>query len=305
MLVNLNRVASELKLSHQEYRLMGILIGLWNMAYNKAFPTVQYLAESCNMSKSTVLKNLDKLIDKHLLIVVKEKGRRNNYYITKNLFQKIAGTETILESTSWETTHDKHTKKKTDKKNHYDDQKQIKPDNLTREIILKLRQWNYKGVRDLLKQFSSEELKEIIQQVESYNPANKGAYFRVLLKSNNYNTCQPKDFQLHQQDKINLMLQYQYWKHKKTGYIYKVKPSIGQHLYIRYNSENEMVYFTEYQDFSDTLDNFIPATKEDLLHLNSNQAAKPDKNAIIADLINKNCHKEATQLRQIFKIKSL
>ena len=40
MLVNLNKIASEINLSHTEYRLMGVLIGLWNKEKGKIYYSI-------------------------------------------------------------------------------------------------------------------------------------------------------------------------------------------------------------------------------------------------------------------------
>lgn len=80
MLVNLNKLANKLNLSHSEYRLMANLIGLWNKNHNMAFPTIDYLAQNCCMGRSTIAMALKKLVRLNLLIVIRTSGKRNNYY---------------------------------------------------------------------------------------------------------------------------------------------------------------------------------------------------------------------------------
>ncbi|MEW5819254.1 MAG: helix-turn-helix domain-containing protein [Cyanobacteriota bacterium] len=92
MLLNLNLLSSKLPLSHQEYRLMGILIGLWNKNFLFAFPTTDYLAKYCKMSKSTINYCLLSLKNKGLLVVLKTKGKRNRYGFTNCLFEGLNKT---------------------------------------------------------------------------------------------------------------------------------------------------------------------------------------------------------------------
>ncbi|MEW5821206.1 MAG: helix-turn-helix domain-containing protein [Cyanobacteriota bacterium] len=86
MLFNLNKIAFERNLSNYEYRLLGVLITYWNKKQEKAFPTFDLLAKTCKMSKSTVVKTLDFLADKKLLVITKQKGSRNNYFFSSILF---------------------------------------------------------------------------------------------------------------------------------------------------------------------------------------------------------------------------
>lgn len=87
MLVNFNRLASDLRLSHAEYRLMCVLIGFWNKNSKRAFPTIKMLSEISRMSNSTIIKGLNNLVKAGLIIIIKDnKFKRNNYYLnTKKL----------------------------------------------------------------------------------------------------------------------------------------------------------------------------------------------------------------------------
>ena len=45
MIQRLNKLSCDIKLTHSEYRLMGVLIGLYNKQHDKAFPTIaQFLS---------------------------------------------------------------------------------------------------------------------------------------------------------------------------------------------------------------------------------------------------------------------
>ncbi|MGD9581899.1 MAG: helix-turn-helix domain-containing protein, partial [Vampirovibrionia bacterium] len=87
MLYNLNIIACELKLTHTEYRLMGILIGYWNKQQGKSFPTIKILAKQSCMSNSTVLKSLKHLTELGLILIAKDgKNGRQNYYLNQHKF---------------------------------------------------------------------------------------------------------------------------------------------------------------------------------------------------------------------------
>lgn len=107
MLVNLNKLSFELNLSHQEYRVMGVLIGLWNQKYQKAFPTIDYLAENCCMGKQTIIKILKRLSDLNFLIIDKYKNFRNNYYFSNLILPKdLCNRSEPVNSIACSTAHD-------------------------------------------------------------------------------------------------------------------------------------------------------------------------------------------------------
>ncbi|MEW5818722.1 MAG: helix-turn-helix domain-containing protein [Cyanobacteriota bacterium] len=95
MLVQLNKLAQDLNLSHAEYRILATLISLWNKKKGMAFPTINYLSVNCKMAKSTVLKILKKLVILDLIVVVKSSGRRNNYLLTNKLLPELYNGSTI------------------------------------------------------------------------------------------------------------------------------------------------------------------------------------------------------------------
>lgn len=140
MLLNLNTVAVELNLSHRHYRLLGILIGLWNINHNRAFPTIDYLAQNCKMAKSTILTLLKELVDLNLVVIVKH-GKRNNYYFSKKLLPIDQIQQKPKISFPCKTTHDKTNKKLKLNKNN---SKKINP-------LTVLPSKNHSNVENLLK----------------------------------------------------------------------------------------------------------------------------------------------------------
>jgi predicted transcriptional regulator len=107
MLANFNKIAATMTISHAEYRLMCTLIGLWNKKHCMAFPTTDYLAKTCKMGKQTVIKSIQKLVQAGLIIVIKAKNKRNNYYFSNCLFNTISGSPVKpQDSIPCKTTHD-------------------------------------------------------------------------------------------------------------------------------------------------------------------------------------------------------
>lgn len=154
MLVRFNELAFELDLSHSEYRVMLTLIGLWNITCNMAYPTIEYLASNCQMSKVTVLKALNKLVETNLLIKLKQPGQRSKYYFSNLLLETASSTHVKpISRTACKTVHDsKHIKKKTDKniaskKLSNDDFSIILMAEITKDnnYCLKIRQQNFRN----------------------------------------------------------------------------------------------------------------------------------------------------------------
>lgn len=107
MLVNLNKLAAELNLSHREYRLLGTLIGLWNINIQKSFPTIDYLAKTCCMSKSTITTLLKNLTVKGLLVIDKTNSGKNYYSFSNKFLNNSTRTSCKTStSTSCKTPHD-------------------------------------------------------------------------------------------------------------------------------------------------------------------------------------------------------
>lgn len=139
MLVNLNKLAFELCLSHKTYRLLGLLISHWNITTQNAFPAIDYLARASCMSKTTIINSLDSLTNKGLLVIFKKKGGQNHYYFSQCFFQGLRKPFEKIKPetrTTCKTKHDnKQIKKKTNLINHIDVIKLI--DVLKIKLVLK------------------------------------------------------------------------------------------------------------------------------------------------------------------------
>lgn len=266
MLLQLNKLASKLKLSHTDYRVMGTLIGLYNKSCGRAFPTIDQLANYCCMGKSTILKSLNDLVKLNLLVVVKTPGKRNNYYFSNLILSGISTPHVELpDSTPCKTAHDKeHIKNKTDReqtlsnKTHDDVSKaQLIKEN--GQLLTKLKSWGVIDAKKLISNHSIQKLRKVVEVVENKKPCNYGAYLRSLLnlpdiiitdKSIRYP-------QLSDQTLIKQMLEHQYWQHIPTGKVLRVKPDVGDHILIKYYKQDNLVQFIE-DTFCDILTNFKP-----------------------------------------------
>lgn len=297
MLVELNKLSQEINLTHTQYRLMGVLIGLWNKELNKAFPTIDYLAKSCRMSKSTILKSITTLKEKNLILVVKQtKNKRNNYFLNTNLFlKKISTIRKPSNSTPCETTHDiKLIKIKTNKKRSLKNN-----DDINYQIIKNtLKKWHVINYQQIITHNKPAYLIELIEKVIKYNPQNPGAYFRILL-SNSTNEVKVIN-------KENLvlkrLLKTKYWKHIPSGEIIKIKPDVGNHLLFRYNKETNKVSFLE-NPLTDTLSQFESIENAEHSLEKQINTKKPSKELILKDLIMQGDFKQAECLAKIWKIK--
>jgi len=264
MLVNLNKLSFDLKLTHSEYRLMGVLIGYWNKQQGKAFPNTRTLAKQCRMSNSTVLNALNKLCGLGLILILKDgKNSRQNYHINP---QKFLNSESNTHATPCSSTHDnKQIKNKTNIKlsSCSITTKQNDDDDFNNNFIeykcvsSKLEKWAFTGAKFAIKKYGLQKIKKLIELVENKNPVNKGAYLRTLLST--------LDGFIHETNKIDLktsepsiiesMLKHQHWKHIPSNKTLKVKPDIGQHLLIKYHKQENMVMFLE-NGLIDKLENF-------------------------------------------------
>ncbi len=264
MLLNLNKLACEINLSHSEYRLTATLIGLWNKQKGMAFPTIEYLAKHCRMGKATVIKNLNRLVELHLLIVVKSNNKRNNYYFSKLILNTGDSSQVKPpHSSTCETTHDHELiKNKTDKNItlsiKYDD-KSFKTSNISeyKQVLEILNSWGYVGAQKLIKQKGIEEIKKLINIVELKNPDKPGAYLRSLINV-------PGDFISKQEEtaknkpeptQIDQLLKCKYWRHIPSGEIHRALPDIGKHLLFQYHHKENLITFLE-KGFTDKLENF-------------------------------------------------
>jgi predicted transcriptional regulator len=258
MLEKLNYISIELKLNHQEYRLMCVLISLWNKKQNKAYPTVEYLAKYCCMGKATVIKNIESLVNRGLILIVKHK-RRNNYCFTNQFFsvKNPAKTEPV-NSSACNTVHDKLIEIKPIENKTLDNdmlKNQSIPEH--KEILDKLKKWGVQDARSIIKNQDPEKIKKIIEIVETRKPDNAGAYFRSLInmpgvlnpeKINSSSGCS-------EEPQINKMLKYKYWQHIPSGKILKALPDVGTHILIKYYKTENMVMFPE-AGICDVLEHF-------------------------------------------------
>lgn len=197
MLLNLNKLACEIKLTHSEFRLMATLIGLFNKVHCKAFPTISQLAYYCSMGNSTIIKNLNNLVKLGLLVVVKTSGKRNNYYFSNLILDTSSSTHAVTPcSTPCSNAHDKQIKNKTNreqtscqeriiKHQAINDDVLINNSNKTeyRQLVTILKSWSFTGGEFAIKQYGIDKIKDLIEVVRANNPTNKGAYLRSLLNS--------------------------------------------------------------------------------------------------------------------------
>lgn len=332
MLTNLNHISVDLKLSHSEYHLMGVLIGYWNKQHGKSFPTMKMLAKYARMSNSTIIKCINSLTNKGLILVIKDgKNGRQQYYINlKKLLttnsNKSATKYSNPEVTTCSNAHEQTNRTKIIDKTIINKQKcfkqkakaNIKNDDVifskTKKsevkdsemigILESLLKWNYSNPEKSLEKYGKTKLKEAIEFVQLKNPENPGAYLRTILK------FRGKDLELNKNSSkseqqiplIERMIRVKYWKHIPTGKIYKVCPDIGNHLLINYCSETKTVYFLDH-DFFDTIENFEIVENKSITNIDPAELKiKPDKEEILLQLIRDNKAKEALQLSKLWHI---
>ena len=265
LLLGFNKVASDLKLNHAEYRIMATLIGYYNKTHGKAYPTTRQLVKDCCMSNTTLLKGLNKLNELGLIITIKDSQfRRQQYHINKQRFINLSSATNTkaINATPCSNTHDiKLIDNKTNKKiisSKINDDK-FKTSNLSeyREILNKLDSWGYVGVKKIIKQKGLKKIQDLIKLVENLNPSNKGAYLRALINTSGViNHPEIKtSLSTSEHDHIKQMLKHKYWRHVPSGKVLQVKPDVGTHLLIRYHSNENMVEFLE-SGLIDRLDRF-------------------------------------------------
>lgn len=251
MLVKLNHLALELKLSHAEYHLMGVIIGYWNKKYGKSFPTVKILAKQARMSISTVNKCLNNLTSLGLLSIRKEGERgRHNYYLNQ---EKFFEPENNLE-----LPHEK-THKVTPCGNANNNNKETN---------------NYKKKTGLYLKKSSNN-----------TPIN----------------ITKKRFQIPESEELrcfNTLKNCNYWKHKPSNKIYKIKPEIGTHVLFKYISSNHSILI--YED--NLLDSVLAFEPADEPETQASSIKEVNKINLINDLRAQNNEQEAQTLARLWKI---
>jgi DNA-binding transcriptional regulator GbsR (MarR family) len=262
LLLKLNLIASKLNLSHTEYHLMGILIGLYNKKQQKAFPSLKYLSNISNMSRSTVIRTIKKLIEHNLLIVVKTAGKRNTYHFSRILLSETNTTYDTSSSIIDDTSHD-HEQTEIIKTNR--NIKKVKNDNAFKipsmteykQILEKLSGWNVVDAKRILHQHGIQKIKSVIELIETRTPQNPGAYLRQLLKVPDIliPLKGKNDSKLCEELLIDKMIKSKYWYHVPTRQTLQALPDVGKHLLIKYWKDEKMVTFIE-TGLTDHLDNF-------------------------------------------------
>ena len=279
MLVNFNKMAFALNLNHTEYRVMGVLIGLWNKEQGKAFPTIEYLSKLCKMSKTTIIKSLEALVNYGLLIVLKQKGKRNNYYLSDRLLNDSGSTNRKPEhSTPWKTNHDNKQKKnkthieqkglcsKNSNNNKIVEMNDIKNTNIRVKkettLIKELDDLGFKDSKVIVKKFTPNKIEENLNFIKTKTPDNPGAYLRALLEAGGVkdNKTGQSITESNEDTYIKYLAKHPYWKHIPSGLVCKVRPNVGDHFLFRYDSQNNSVKLLDY-DIEDKIENFAPSDK--------------------------------------------
>jgi predicted transcriptional regulator len=280
MLISLNKVSSELKLSHAEYRIMCTLIGYWNKQHGKAYPTTRQLVKDCCMSNTTLHNGLKRLIELNLIVIVKDsRSRRQNYYINqKKFFNPASSNHATPPVTSLATpcssTHDNKTnrEKLIEQTSKHDIKLEKKPVKRTNDdvssktqniaeykaVLQKLESWGVSDNKKIIHQHGTETIQKLIKTIEKRKPDNAGAYLRSLLNSSGHitsgdNTSCTKAEEI---PLINQMLKYKHWRHIPTGKILQALPDVGTHLLVKYWKDEEMVTFIE-NGFTDKIIKFM------------------------------------------------
>jgi DNA-binding MarR family transcriptional regulator len=141
MLLSLNKIAAELKLTHTEYRVMSTLIGYWNKDTGRAYPNIRQLSKVCFMSQTTILRAIKKLTSLSLIFVVKHQSGRQNYFINQKIFlpeSNIDVTPPITKYVTQMSNTMKTDKDKTQyKKRDFSKNKQQKPQAIIRIVTEK------------------------------------------------------------------------------------------------------------------------------------------------------------------------
>lgn len=279
MLQNLNKLSSQLRLSHSDYRVMGTLIGLYNKQRGMAFPTIKQLANYCSMGQTTILKVLNNLVSLNLLIVVKTPGKRNNYYFSNLILLGFSSPHVTPGSApTCENTHNKQIKIKTNKNKLLQDNNNVKPSDLKvddviiinppeasmnnssssyREVVRYLESINFHNPRTIINKYKLKKVKQAIKIVKEKQPDKPAGYLHSLLKVTGNlslldvnNNCQTS-----QEPLINRMVKSKFWIHKPSGKIFQVLPDVGTHILIKYYKQEDMVTFIE-SGCTDKLENF-------------------------------------------------
>lgn len=307
MLHHLNHLAYELKLSHTEYHLMGVLIGYWNKQQGKSFPTVKLLSKQSRMSNSTVIKSLKRLTDCGLVLILKDgKNGRQNYYINQQKFLNTKSNEKVTTTVTQKVTPCSNAYIYNKQKNNLKIKPSLKLNNddvinsLNKlKLINKLDLWGFTDSQKIIESNGILKLNKLFKIVEQQNPDNPGAYLRALLQQkDNVSYLKDKSSKIScKTPEYSSKLQAKYWRHIETGKIYKIKPDAGNHLLVKFFADDERVMILE-NSFIDSINAF--EVYEGILNQQEN-SVNLTKEERIDNLIGAGKLEEVKMLKRLWK----
>lgn len=257
------------------------------------FPKQNYIVQKTGLSASSIKRAIQELITTNLL-TKKRTQYGNKYQFTSTFFTEINLTQSKDQKRPSVEVKKIHPIKEQEKKNNKKTSLNQLPNN--DDIIKTLKQWNYSNIEQLLKDHTKEIILATIEKVKKHNPENKGAYFRTLIKLPNSNHYEEE---ISETSLINTMIKSQYWKHKPTNKIIKIKPDIGSHFNFNYDSQTKMIIIHN-ENIIDKIENF--KVIKDYKDIELKTTEKISKKDLISRMIQQKQYKEAFQLAKIFKL---
>lgn len=263
------------------------------------FPKQNYIVEKTGLSSSSVKRAIQELIQNNLLLK-KRTQYGNTYQFTSTFFDEINLTQSRDQNNTpaeFKKIHSiKEHKKKNNKKLTSSNNQLLNTND--DEIIKILEKWNYLNLDELFNNHTKETIMLTIKKVTNLNPENKGAYFRTLIEASNLELYKDEPVKM---PLINEMLKFQYWKHLPTNKIIKIKPDIGNHINLNYDSKTQMVIIHK-ENIIDKLENFkIIEFYNEVKDYNKNKVSKKD---LLIQMIQKKQFNEAFELAKIFKLQN-
>ena len=182
--------------STYDFRVMTTIIKYWNKKKYIAFPSIETLSQTCNMSRTTIIKSLNSLTKQGLLVVVKTSGRTNKYHISNLLLDSTSTNTTMTPVQMLDWSCIEHTEEQIEKtsftnvvkeKPSKNDDVSLKTSNNIesisdyKNVIVKLKRWNVYDAYKLIKCNGLAKIKQCIEITEYQKPKNAGGYFRSLL----------------------------------------------------------------------------------------------------------------------------
>jgi len=288
---------------------MGVLIGYWNKKQGKSFPTVKLLSKQSRMSNSTVIKSLKHLTNSGLVLIVKDgKNGRQNYYINQQKFLNTKSNEKVTTGVTQKVIpcsnayiYNKQNiniqkKPSFQIKSNDDDVINISKNN---NFINKLDNLGFTDSQKIIDINGIIKIKKMFQILEQQNPDKPGAYLRALLNQKDNishlknnpcrSDCKTSD--------ISKKLQAKYWKHIESGKIYQIRPDVGNHLLIKYFSDEKKVMILE-NAFIDSIDAF-EVCENDLIQIDNTLSLTKEQR--IKNLYDDGKFDEAKILQKIWK----